>query len=417
MSKAVQPPDGTSRPTRFRNTATMIDAAGANFQAAHYQGIMALYAAPGSGRTVRLMAEDRDITDFVRCSYLGLDNHPAIVAGAQKAVHDAGTLHWSCARTRLNFSILGELEENLSDLFQARVITFTTVLAANMSALPLLASGHLTGGVRPLVVFDRSAHATLAQHKATVAGETTVETIQHNDMIALEALCRSHPCVAYVCDGVYSMGGSAPLKALRALQERYGLFLYIDDAHGVSLFGENGAGFARSEFTELGDRTIVAASLGKGFGASGGVLMLGTAAQELLFRRFAVAHAFSASLNTAAIGAAEASAAIHRTGELMERQQALRRNLALLDQLLPTRDSTRDLPIRTIRFGDELISVAVARQLLKLGFYTSAIFFPTVARGDAGLRICLTASHTEAQIRDLCMAIEVIRAEIRDAHA
>ncbi|CAH0343200.1 aminotransferase class I/II-fold pyridoxal phosphate-dependent enzyme [Rhizobium sp. CECT 9324] len=417
MSKAVHPPDGTSRPTRFRNAATMIDAAGASFQAAHYQGIMALYAAPASGRTVRLTAEDRDITDFVRCSYLGLDNHPAIVAGAQKAVHDAGTLHWSCARTRLNFSILGELEENLSDLFQARVITFTTVLAANMSALPLLASGHLTGGVRPLVVFDRAAHATLAQHKATVAGETTVETSRHNDMIALEALCRSHPCVAYVCDGVYSMGGSAPLKALRALQERYGLFLYIDDAHGISLFGENGASFARSEFTELGDRTIVAASLGKGFGASGGVLMLGTASQELLFRRFAVAHAFSASMNTAAIGAAEASAAIHRSGELRERQQALQCNLSLLDQLLLTRDSTRDLPIRTIRFGDELISVAVARQLLKLGFHTSAIFFPTVARGDAELRICLTASHTEAQIRDLCMAIEVIRAEIRDAHA
>lgn len=417
MSNAVQPPDGPRLPTHFRNTATMIDAAGANFEEAHYQGIMALYAAPVSGRTVRLTAEDRDITDFVRCSYLGLDNHPEIVASAEWAVHDAGTLHWSCARTRLNFSILGELEENLSDLFQARVITFTTVLAANMSALPLLASGHLTGGVKPLVVFDRSAHATLAQHKATVAGETAVETIRHNDMIALEALCRTHPCVAYICDGVYSMGGSAPLKALRALQDRYGLFLYIDDAHGISLFGENGSGFARSEFAELGDRTIVAASLGKGFGASGGILMLGTAAQELLFRRFAVAHAFSASLNTAAIGAAAASAEIHRSRELAERQHALRCNLALLDQLLPTRDRTIDLPIRTIRFGDELISVAAARQLLKLGFYTSAIFFPTVARGDAGLRICLTASHTEAQIRDLCLAIEVVRAEIRDAGA
>jgi 7-keto-8-aminopelargonate synthetase-like enzyme len=395
----------------------MIDAAGENFEAAHYQGIMALYATPGPGRTVRLIADGREISDFVRCSYLGLDNHPQIVAAAEKALHDAGALHWSCARTRLNFGILGDLEENLSDLFKARVITFTTVLAANMSALPLLASGHLTGGVKPLVVFDRSAHATLAQHKATVAGETGVETIHHNDMFALETLCQNHPCVAYVCDGVYSMGGSAPLKALRALQDRYGLFLYIDDAHGISIFGENGAGFARSEFTELGDRTIVAASLGKGFGASGGILMLGTATQELLFRRFAVAHAFSASLNTAAIGAAQASAAIHRSGELAKRQQALRQNLSLLDQLLPTRDSTRDLPIRTIRLGDELISVAVARQLLALGFYTSAIFFPTVARGDAGLRICLTASHTEAQIRDLCAALEGIQSEIRDVHA
>lgn len=413
MSNTVRPSDGAIGSNRFRNTATMIDAAGPNFEAAHYHGIMALYAVPSAGRTVRLLSEDRDIIDFVRCSYLGLDNHPEIVNGAQDAVRNAGTLHWSCARTRLNFHTLGELEENLSDLFGARVVTFTTVLAANMSALPLLASGHLTGGQKPLVVFDRSAHATLAQHKATVAGETAVETIDHNDMLALEALCRNHSCVAYVCDGVYSMGGSAPLSALRALQDRYGLFLYIDDAHGISIFGDHGAGFARSVFAELGDRTIIAASLGKGFGASGGILMLGTAAQELLFRRFGIAYAFSASLSTAAIGAAAAAAKVHRSGELADRQQALRRNLALLDQLLPSQDMAPDLPIRTVRFGDELLSVAAARQLLTQGFYTSAIFFPTVARGNAGLRLCVTASHTEAEIRDLCLAIELIRNEIR----
>ena len=127
-----------------------------------------------------------------------------------------------------------------------------------------------------------------------------------------------------------------PLHELRVLQEKYGLFLYIDDAHGISILGENGAGFARSVFSELGERTIIAASLGKGFGASGGILMLGTAAQELLFRRFAVAHAFSASLNTAAIGAALASARIHRTHELTLRQASLRQNLELLDRLLPS---------------------------------------------------------------------------------
>ena len=181
------------------------------------------------------------------------------------------------------------------------------------------------------------------------------------------------------------------MAELRALQEKYGLFLYIDDAHGISILGENGAGFARSVFSELGDRTIVAASLGKGFGASGGMLMLGTAAQELLFRRFSVAHAFSASLNTAAVGAAQASVRIHHTEELTMRQLALRRNLALLDQLLPSGAMSSDLPIRTIRLGDELMSVGAARQLLQLGFYT------------------------EVQIRNLCAAIGQIRDEIRHA--
>lgn len=408
-------PSTAGRPPhiRLRNTAAMIGAAGASFDAAHYHGIMAVYATPGEGRAVKLVHDGSSAVDFVRCSYLGLDNHPLVAEGAVRAVRDAGCLHWSCARTRLNFSALADLEEDLSDLFGARVVTFTTVLAANMSALPLLASGHLTGGKRPLIVFDRLAHATLAYHKATVAAETEVETILHNDLAALEALCRDHEPVVYVCDGAYSMGGRAPLAELRALQEKYGLYLYIDDAHGISIIGRNGAGFARTAFSDLGERTIIAASLGKGFGASGGILMLGTPQQELLFRRFAVAHAFSASLNMASIGAAKASAAIHRSEELSGRQGRLRENLALLDRQLPTRHSCEDLPIRTVRLGDDLAAVAAARQLLHLGFYTSAIFFPTVARGEAGLRICLTASHTQEQVLDLCSAIQDVQHELQ----
>lgn len=396
----------------LRNTSTMIDMASASFDHAHYQGIMAIYAAPAQDRRVHIQPTGEPVTDFVRGSYLGLDNHPEILEGAREAISRAGAFHWSCARTRLNFDVLGQLERELSDLFKARILTFTTVLAANMSALPLLASGHLTGGHKPLMVFDRLAHATLAYHKAAVAQETDVTTIPHNDMAALEALCQSHRQVAYVCDGVYSMGGQAPMGELLRLQAKYGLFLYIDDAHGISIHGETGAGYARTAIPDLGDRTIIAASLGKGFGASGGILMLGTAAQEVLFRRFAIAYAFSASLTTAAVGAALASAAIHASPELSRRQQLLQQNLIHLDERLKSTELSSNLPIRTIRFGDELLSVAAARELLRRGFYTSAIFFPTVARGEAGLRVCLTASHTRQDIDGLCDAIDEVKAEI-----
>lgn len=399
----------------LRNTSTMIDTATASFEYAHYQGIMAIYAAPSKDRLVYIKPTGQPVTDFVRCSYLGLDNHPKILEGAREAISHSGAFHWSCARTRLNFDVLGKLERELSGLFKARVLTFTTVLAANMSALPLLASGHLTGGRKPLMVFDRLAHATLAHHKAVVAQETEVTTILHNDMAALEELCQSHRQVAYICDGVYSMGGHAPMEDLLHLQEKYGLFLYIDDAHGISIHGETGSGYARTAIPDLGDRTIVAASLGKGFGASGGILMLGTAAQEVLFRRFAIAHAFSASLTTAAVGAALASASIHASPELSRRQQLLQQNLAHLDARLNSTEPQSDLPIRTVRFGDELLSVAAARELLRRGFYTSAIFFPTVARGQAGLRICLTASHTRQDIDGLCDAIDEVKAEITDS--
>lgn len=392
--------------TGARNTAKLIDITGTHFNAAHLQGVMAIYADPRKGREVRLRGRTEPIVDFVRCSYLGLDNHPLIVAGAIEAIHQNGSLHWSCARTRLNFAQLADLEEVLSSLFEVRSITYTTVLAANMSALPLIASGHLTGGMKPTMVFDRFAHATLAYHKQTVASETKVQTIPHNNYEMLEDICKKNRNVAYICDGVYSMGGGAQIDELKRLQEKYGLFLYIDDAHGVSIFGKNGQGYARSQFDDLGDRTIIVTSLGKGFGASGGLLMLGTGQQESLFRRYAIAHAFSASLNTAAIGAALASAEIHRTLELKKRQTALQDNIALFDSLIPTAQSGSTLPIRTIRIGDELTSISCAQELLKHNFYASAIFFPTVARGEAGLRISLTSSHQADQIKSFCGTVK-----------
>lgn len=414
MSDDHHSPTATAVSRSYRNTLSVIHSADQNLAVAEQNGVMALYADPDKDRSVLLPSarQKRQVTDFVRCSYLGLDNHPLILEGAIEAMQRYKALHWSCARTRLNFRLLGELEEALSDLFAARVITYTTVLAANMGALPLLASGYLTENKRPTIVFDRLAHATLAFHKPVVANETPVETIAHNDLNALEDICRRNNRVAYVCDGVYSMGGSAPISDLLALQDRYGLFLYIDDAHGISLFGKSGEGFVRSQIgAALGERTIIAASLGKGFGASGGLLMLGTARQEELFRRFSIAYAFSASLNLAAIGAAMASQALHRTNELKLRQDALADRLAVFDRMVASKQAGSRLPIRTIEIGDERQSIRAAAQILDKGFYTSAIFFPTVAKGKAGLRICPTARHGMREIEGLGHAINEALAE------
>ncbi|WP_439652264.1 hypothetical protein [Neorhizobium galegae] len=138
-----------AKPRSMRNTQRMIERADPIFALAFDAGVMGLSARSVERRLVHVkdrQSGTREVVDFVRCSYLGLDNHPAIIAGAIEAIADYSSLHWSCARTRLNFGLLSDLEENLSDLFQAHVITFSTVLAANLSAMPILASGYLTGG-------------------------------------------------------------------------------------------------------------------------------------------------------------------------------------------------------------------------------------------------------------------------------
>ncbi|MEY9981563.1 8-amino-7-oxononanoate synthase [Bradyrhizobium yuanmingense] len=394
----------------FRNTAYVINESRKYFDAAHAAGLMAVPGRSTTGRAFALgagpLSDRREMTDFVRCSYLGLDNHPLIVAGAIDAIEAHHSLHWSCARTRLNFDLLAKLEERLSELFYARVLGFSTVMLANLGAMPLLASGQLTGGIKPVVVFDRTAHMSLAYHKPVVADETRVETIPHNDINALERLCQQHQVVAYVCDGVYSMGGNAPIKELRQLQERYGLFLYIDDAHGISLFGQQGEGFARSQFPqELGERTIIAASLAKGFGASGGMLMLGTAEQEALFRRYSIPYAFSVAPNLAAVGAALGSCTIHRSSELEQRQRRLAQRIDLFDRRVATAERGNSLPIRMIATGSEEKAIATSRELFDAGFYTSVTFFPIVPQGKAGVRVCITADHAVADIERLCDCI------------
>jgi 8-amino-7-oxononanoate synthase len=401
---------------RFRNTAYVIQETSEHFDSAHMAGLMAVYCRSTQLREVALgrgpMRHRPRVIDFVRCSYLGLDNHPSIVAGAIAAIEAHGCVHWSCARTRLNFDLMGQLEETLSEMFGAHIIAFSTVMLANLGALPILASGRLTGGIKPVMVFDRTAHISLAYHKPVIADETRVVTIGHNDIEALEHICKTEAAVAYVCDGVYSMGGFAPIKELRRLQDKYGLFLYIDDAHGISLFGERGEGFARSQFPDvLGDRTIIAASLGKGFGASGGLLMLGTDEQDMLFRRYALPHAFSASPNLAAIGAALASAKIHCSPELGQRQKRLAARIKSFDEEVLTEQKGSALPIRMVTIGDEESAIAAAKAILDFGFYTSVTFFPTIARGKAGIRVCLTADHT---LDDISILGELLRDAARN---
>jgi 7-keto-8-aminopelargonate synthetase-like enzyme len=405
--------DSIKKPHHFRNTAFVINESQPNFNEAYASGVMGVSAKVREGRNVTWQRPDStagNLIDFARCSYLGLDNHPKIVNGAIQILQKSQALHWSCARTRLNFEHLRVLEEGLSELFSARVIVFSSVWLTNLGALPLIASGFLTDGVKPVMAFDRSCHVSLAYHKPVVADETTVVTIAHNDMAALEKLCQKHPCVAYIADGVYSMGGYAPVAEIQRLQERYNLFAYIDDAHGISIHGKNGEGFVRSHYpAELGNRTIVTASLGKGFGASGGLIMLGTKQQEELFRRYAAPYAFSAAPNLAAVGGALGSVEIHRSPELAERQRRLQTHIAAFDDLIVSPQRCDPFPIRVVPIGEANRAIRYASVLMEEGFYTSAVFFPTVARGAAGLRVCPTAAHDIADVRRLAKLIRDLK--------
>jgi 7-keto-8-aminopelargonate synthetase-like enzyme len=340
------------------------------------------------------------------CSYLDLDSHPKIIEGAVAALKQYGVLDHCISRIRIQLPALLELEEKLSSIFRANVITAISASAATAGVLPLLASGHLSGGNKPVVVFDKNSHFSMNLYKPVCGDETLVLTSPHNDMNYLEEVCRKYPHVAYVCDGTYSMGGHAPVEQLLELQRKYGLFLYFDDSHSLSIMGAKGEGYIRSHIADFNERTIIVATLNKAFGTSGAAIMFGPQGKDvaLLLERFGGPLAWSQPMNTAAIGASLASADIHDSPELGARQRKLQEHIALFDRHVTTAQHGNGFPIKLVAASSEK-AIPAGLKLYEEGFYVSPVFFPIVSRDQAGLRVMVRAGIDDAQMLRLCETV------------
>lgn len=351
-------------------------------------------------------AEGHEFVNFTCCSYLDLDSHPKVIEGAVEALHRFGVLDHCIPRSRVQIPALRELEDSLGELFGADVVSAISAGVASAGLLPLIASGHLGNGVRPLMVFDKNCHVSMAGAKPSCADETEVVTCDHHDVGFLEDMCRKYQRVCYVVDGADSLGGYAPVLELALLQEKYGMLVYYDDSHSVSAYGERGVGYIRSHSPVLDERTITVATLNKAFGTSGAAIVLDGYRKNALriVERFAGALSYSQPMNTAAVGASLASAEIHRTEELTVLQGKLRAHIALFDTLVKTEQTGMPYPIRVVAANDEAV-VEAGRRVFEAGFYVSPVFFPIVARGTAGLRVMLRAGQTEEQIRALCAVL------------
>lgn len=389
---------------RYRNNDKLIGIGNTFWNMSEEHGVAGIVGDLSDG--VFTMADGHQFVNFTVCSYLDLDTHPLVIDGAVAALRRFNVLDHCIPRTRVQTPVLLELEASLGELFGATVISAVSTAAASTGLLPLIASGHLGNGTRPLMVFDKNAHVSLANTKPICADESEVVTCRHHDLDYLEDMCRTYERVCYVVDGSDSLGGYAPVKELAELQDKYNMLVFYDDSHSLSAYGERGIGYVRTNSLALDQRTITVATLSKGFGAGGTAILLDGYPHEMrrLVERFAGPLGYSQKMNAAAVGAALASAEIHRTEELRQLQGRLWANIALFDSLLATEQSGESYPIRLVPLGDDTV-VEAARRVFAAGFYASPVFFPIVARGTAGLRVMLRAGQTEEQIRGLCGAL------------
>jgi 7-keto-8-aminopelargonate synthetase-like enzyme len=393
-------------PHRFRNNQRMVPAAEAAWQLSADHGMLDIRVDATCGQNrLRDVRTGHEFMNLASCSYLGLNSHPTVLSAGIEALREHNITGLAMAEFRIRLEQMHQLEEELTALFGTHVLPSISCGSISAAMLPLLASGHLTDSEPMVVVFDKFAHFSMNFVKPIVADEARVITCPHNDMQFLEDVCRAYPRVAYVGEGAYSVGGLADLAGLAALQDRYGLYLYLDDSHALSTQGPHGEGYARSVFTELGDRTMIVASIAKAFGSTGGIAMIGSARHyDFLYRSGPLG--WSQGLRTAAIGTSLGSIAVHRSPELARRQRQLAANIEIFDRRLKDRDVRgTGSHIKFVVLGDNDRAVRLSTRLYQRGYYCSAMFFPIVAKGQAGVRLMLRGDMTSEMTEAFCSAL------------
>lgn len=402
-------------PHTYRNNQRMVPASEAawGLAAEHDMLDIRVEAVDGQNR-LRDVRTGHEFLNLSSCSYLGLNSHPTVIEAGIDALRREKITGLAMAEFRIRLDAMRQVEDELSDLFGTPTMPSLSCGVLSSAILPLLGSGHFTESEPLVMVFDKFAHFSMNFVKPVVADETLVLTSPHNDMQFLEDVCKKYPRVAYVCEGAYSVGGLADLEGLARLKDKYGLYLYIDDSHALSTQGANGGGYARSAFPELDERMMIVASIAKAFGSTGGIAMTGSACHyDFLYRTGPLG--WSQGLRTAAIGTTLGSIAVHRTPELTRLQQQLAENIGTYDRRFKDRTAIRGegSHIKFVITGDNERAVRLSNELYRAGYYCSAMFFPIVSKGQAGVRMMLRGDMSTAMTEEFVTVLE----RLLDEHA
>ena len=373
------------------------------------------------GRHVTI--DGRRMINFGSCSYLGLETHPVLKAGVHEAVERYGT-QFSSSRVYAAAPLYREVEETLSRLFGRGTIVTPSTSMGHLAAMPVLV------GDRDVLLLDHQVHNSVqTAAKLVQATGAKVELIPHGDLRTLEKRLetyrRSHRRVWYAADGLYSMYADLlPTEELDELAERYdNLWLYVDDAHAVSWTGRNGRGHALEHLAPATlARTVVAASLNKSFAAAGGAITFPDEETRGRVLRVGGPLIFSGPVQPPMLGAILASARLHLTPEIVERQELLLDRIRLFNKLAAEAElpvvSESETPIRCVGAGVTSVAYRLVERLRSAGYHVNTASFPAVPPKRSGARLTITAHHTEDDVAGLVAALaEHLPAAITDEGA
>ncbi len=344
------------------------------------------------------------LLSFCSNDYLGLAQHPQLVAALTRAAREHGvgstSAHLICGHRAEH----AELEEALAVWTgRERALLFSTGYMANLGVLQaLLARGDIC-------VQDKLNHACLLDGAKLSGAE--LKRYPHADVEAAARQLAASPGAAALLatDGVFSMDGDvAPLRELAALCAREHSTLMVDDAHGLGVLGTNGAGSPSAADLDQHDVPLLMATLGKALGCMGAFVAGPAALIDGLIqfaRPYIYTTAMPPALAAAALEAVQlAQAEAWRREKLFALIARFRRGATELGLPLAASGSA----IQPLLLGSADAALAAAQALERHGLLVSAIRPPTVPPGQARLRITLSAAHEEAHVDRLLAALEAL---------
>lgn len=356
---------------------------------------------------------ERDLLAFCSNDYLGLANHPALIAalaeGAQRYGAGSGASHLISGHSLAHAALEDELAAWLApNIPNAQALYFCTGFMANLALLTALGDASAT------IFADKLNHASLVD--GALLAKAPLQRYAHKNLAVLErqlAACTT-PIKLIVTDAVFSMDGDlADLPELLALAERFDAWLIVDDAHGFGVLGAQGRG-SLAHFNLHSERLIYMGTLGKAAGVGGAFVAAHPAVIDWLVQTArpyiyttaappAVAHAVSTSLRL--IAGPEGDERRARLEKLIEFLRARLADVIAAQPALGWQLTDSATAIQPLIVGDNAAALALAAALDAQGLWVPAIRPPTVPVGTARLRITLSAAHSEADVLELVDAL------------
>jgi 8-amino-7-oxononanoate synthase len=370
------------------------------------------------GREIRI--GDHWLVDFASCNYLGFDLDPEIREAIGPAVEKWGT-HPSWSRLLGSPALYPQIEERLADLLGAPdALVLPTVTLIHMAVVPVLAASGT-------VLYEHNAHRTIYDACQYARGlGATAHRFRAGDLSDLEGRLRAAPPSEprLVCvDGVNSMTGNPPdLGAYARLCREYGALLYVDDAHGFGLLGERrpdetspygarGNAVVRW-FGESYENVVLVGGFSKAYSSLLAFIAVPTEVKAHL-KVAAPPYLYSGPSPTASLATVLAGFDVNEArGDLLRgRLYALTaRVLDRLRALGVATPNTSGTPIIELPLAAGRDLSTVASELWRRGIYVTLAAYPLVSRADVGMRVQLTAAHTDADVDRLLAALEVLAA-------